>query len=208
AGWDKDRHLPVAETGVWEQIQAAHPKYIKWQTTPFPLYDEMADLIEGTYATGKGVIRGEHTPSSSDHSGSDHEDNTPFPIDPILVNPSTPSVSRPLSASQAGSSSALSRSRHSRTGKKSGSQAIEDMAASIKSLADAVSNDAPVPSPARKRSAIHMIEDDGQLSDDEQIKVIKMIRRDTSFADTILAIRKPNARTRYIKSELYPTEDL
>ncbi|KAG6806703.1 hypothetical protein H0H92_010312, partial [Tricholoma furcatifolium] len=178
AGWDKDRHLPVAETGVWEQIQAAHPKYIKWQTTPFPLYDEMADLIEGTYATGKGVIRGEHTPSSSDHSGSDHEDNTPFPIDPIQAI------------------------------LKSGSQAIEDMAASIKSLADAVSNDAPVPSPARKRSAIHMIEDDGQLSDDEQIKVIKMICRDTSFADTILAIRKPNARTRYIKSELYPTEDL
>lgn len=66
------------------QVLQAHPTLKKWRTTPFPLFDEMADLVEGTYATGAGVFRPgrDFTPdpdSSSD--GGAGEDDT---IDPLL----------------------------------------------------------------------------------------------------------------------------
>ena len=58
------------------------------------------------------------------------------------------------------------------------------------------------PSPECKKQAIHLIDDDGDLSEDEMIMTLKLIRRDTSFADTILALKKKTTRTKYIKSEL------
>jgi hypothetical protein len=95
-------------------------------------------------------------------------------------------------------------SRHSHW--KSGHQSIDGVASSINRLADVFSADTTVLSPARKWAAIHAIKDDGDLSDDE-LKVFKIIRRDTSFADTILAIRKQSAHTRFIKEELYGEAD-
>ena len=62
---------------------------------------------------------------------------------------------------------------------------------------------ATIASPACKHAAIHAIEDDGDLSDDEQIQVYKIIHCDTSFADTLLTIRKKEACIRFIMSELY-----
>ncbi|KAG6847438.1 hypothetical protein H0H93_008101 [Arthromyces matolae] len=229
-GWDEEKNLVTAAEDVWTALLTAHPSYEKWRTTSFPPFDEMADLIEGTYATGKGVVRPgrEQTPSDGSDSG---DEDLSF-IDPVLLadvpsqaaptSPPPPSISTtsssqptPMSSQASGSNSPSNslrtpapvgpRVRHSR--KVSGTQAIEGMATSINRLAEAVSNDAAVPSPIRKRQAIHLIEDDGDLSDDEQIKVIKIIRRDTSFADTILAIRKAESRTRYIKSELYPLDE-
>lgn len=81
--------------------------------------------------------------------------------------------------------------------------AIDSMASSVDRLAAAFANDGPVASPERKRQAIHAIEDDDDLSEDERIHAYQMIRKDTTFADTLLSIRKKKTRTRYIQSELY-----
>jgi hypothetical protein len=43
-------------------------------------------------------------------------------------------------------------------------------------------------SPERKRSAIQLLEDDGDLSDNEHIRAMKLICRDTSVADVLLAV--------------------
>jgi len=179
----------------------------------------MADLVEGTYATGKGAAHPGHdcTPSvaSSFSSGDDS------PIDPILCQTSAPPVSASTLASSAPAmlpapaptsgkcqaadsfkSTSGKQVRHAH--KKSGSQAIEDMASSIDWLASAVAVDAAVPSPACKRATIHAIEDDGNLSDNKQTQVFQIICKDTTFANTILAIHKKDAHTWFIKSELYP----
>lgn len=211
----------------------------------------MADLVEGTYATGAGVFRPgrDFTPdpdSSSD--GGAGEDDT---IDPVLqqgtresisfaaatpaISAPTPAVPTTMAATSAStttgatapspinattsqpSRNALSRKRdatesdeltstkrqrgHGR--KQSSSQAITGMASSIAQLATAVASDAVIASPQRKTAAIRAIEDDGDLSDHEQIAVFRVIRRDTAFADTILAISKKDTRTLFIKSELY-----
>jgi hypothetical protein len=45
----------------------AHPKQKKWRKTSFPLFDDIANFIKGTYATGKGVFQsGEPTSDSSE----------------------------------------------------------------------------------------------------------------------------------------------
>ncbi|KAF8240205.1 hypothetical protein L208DRAFT_1162019, partial [Tricholoma matsutake] len=47
-GWNAEKSLATAEDNVWEKLIELQ----KWKTTSFPLYDEMADLVKGTYATG------------------------------------------------------------------------------------------------------------------------------------------------------------
>jgi len=94
------------------------------------------------------------------------------------------------------------RPRNSHGRKQSSGHAIAGMASSIAQLASSFANDTVIPSPQRKRAAIHAIEDDGDLSENDMIKVFKIIRRDTTFADTLLAIRKKESRTRFIISEL------
>ena len=88
--------------------------------------------------------------------------------------------------------------------KPSGSQAMVDMASSIDRLASSVAgpNVTLASSPERKRAAIKLIEKDEDLSGDELTKTFKLIRRDTSFADTILAISDKSCHTQYIQSEL------
>jgi len=81
------------------------------------------------------------------------------------------------------------------------------MASSISQLADAFTADTAILSPAQKWAAIHAVEDDSDLSDDEQLKVFKVIHHDTGFANTILAICRGHAHTCFIKEELYGGDD-
>jgi hypothetical protein len=77
----------------------AHPKQKKWCKTAFPLFNDIADLIEGTYTTGRGVVQpGKPT---SDSSG-DKDDN----IDPTLSQP-LPSSITPASSNVAPSAPIL-----------------------------------------------------------------------------------------------------
>lgn len=87
--------------------------------------------------------------------------------------------------------------------KQSSGEAITGMASSIAKLASAFANDAVVLLPQCKRAVIHAIEYDGDLSENGQIEVYKIIHCDTTFADTLLAIRQKGSCTHFIKSELY-----
>lgn len=84
-----------------------------------------------------------------------------------------------------------------------------EMADAMRDLARSALGDAPDPSilsPARKRRAIERLEADDQLSDNEMIDAFKLIRRETSVADTYLAIGKVDRRTRFIQAELQAQE--
>lgn len=179
----------------------------------------MADLIEGTYTTGRGVF----CPGVSPSNSSEDEDDfinpallqllpssismsstaTVMPL-PIVATPAAVTgLSAPTIAMPSADTDKQSRNGH----RKSSSQAIDSMASSISRLADAFTADTDIPSPAWKWAAIHAVEDDGDLSDDEQLKVFNIICHDTGFADTILAIHKKHACTHFIKEELYDGDD-
>jgi hypothetical protein len=208
----------------------AHPKQKKWCKTAFPLFDDIADLIEGTYATGKGVVQPGEPTSDSSKDKDDNIDPTlsqllPSSITPASSNvaPSAPILATPVVATMTElavsamaastvastpSTDAVASSKRSRNGHwKSGSQAIDGVASSISRLADAFAADIITPSPAQKQAAIHAVEDDGDLSDEEQLRVFRVICHDTGFADTILAIRKKSTCTHFIKKELYGETD-
>ena len=46
---------------------------------------------------------------------------------------------------------------------------------------------------------INVIENNGDLSDNEQIQIFQVIRKDIAFADTLLSIHKEDDCTQFIK---------
>ena len=89
-----------------------------------------------------------------------------------------------------------------RTRKGNSHTAIDKMAASVSELATAFKNSGGETSPERRKAAIEMIENDDDLSENEQVQIFKVIRRDVAVADFIVGIRDKAKRTRYIQSEL------
>lgn len=53
-----------------------------------------------------------------------------------------------------------------------------------------------------RKAAIQKLEDDGDLSDNEQIQAFQLFRKDSTIAQSYLAIRKKETRTLYIQKEL------
>jgi hypothetical protein len=59
-----------------------------------------------------------------------------------------------------------------------------------------------LPSPERRRAAIKLLEEDDTLSDNDFCHALQLFRKNTSTADTFLAISKKARRTAYIQLEL------
>jgi hypothetical protein len=113
----------------------------------------------------------------------------------------TPSTSISSSKRQNTHNQSVSRSHSGR----SGTDAMFSVAGAIESLADrfAESNDpGNLTSPQRRSAAINLLEEDGDLSDNEQVQAIRLFSRHTTVADSYIAIKKKATRTRYIQSEL------
>jgi len=141
---------------------------------------------------GKGAVPGSTTPTLSSINP------TPTPATAIsvtMVHPST-FLSRKCPATEPEQLESVKRSKgwkHS---------AIDSMALSMDCLATAFANDSPVPSPEWKCQAIKVIEEDDDLSETECLHAYQIIRRDTTFADTVLSIGKKERHTHYIQCEL------
>ncbi len=79
---------------------------------------------------------------------------------------------------------------------------IHEVASSVRDLASAFKSSGGEASPVRRTAAIKLIEDDADLSEHELLKIFKVIRKDVTVADLILAMTNKAKRTRYIQSEL------
>lgn len=100
-GWDGAQNIVTADDDVWDRLiticptslrichglndfyPQAHPGLKKWRKSAFLLFDDMADLIEGTYATGARVFRPscDFTPGTG---GSAKDTDDKDMIDPLL----------------------------------------------------------------------------------------------------------------------------
>ena len=88
-------------------------------------------------------------------------------------------------------------------------QGMIEIASAVRNLSDGFSQANDNASPARRTRAIKLVQDDGYLSDDDELKVFDIIRRDSTFADTLLAINSVEKRERFVQYELkqaYPFE--
>lgn len=85
---------------------------------------------------------------------------------------------------------------------RSGTDAMFSVAGAIEALADRFADSGGATSPQRRRAAINQLEEDADLSENEQVQAIRLFSRQTAVADTYLAIGKRATRTRYIQSEI------
>ncbi|KAF8233942.1 hypothetical protein L208DRAFT_1034678, partial [Tricholoma matsutake] len=51
-GWDDTTKTVTAPNEILDKLFQKHPKLGKWRSKGFPLFDDMADLVDGTYAMG------------------------------------------------------------------------------------------------------------------------------------------------------------
>ena len=98
-GWDDDRKIVTAEDSVWElylQVHTffiyelhsnltaiqKHEKAVHWHSHPFPLYDNMAELLDGVIPTGAHAFSSEFGPTPDDEAAD--EESIPGNLDPVL----------------------------------------------------------------------------------------------------------------------------
>ena len=104
---------------------------------------------------------------------------------------------------------AITSSKSSRKGQKSGPAAIFALSESIESVASVISNPTlgtssqmQLTSPQRKTAAIRAIEENENLEDEEMIDVVDMIREKTDIADMYLALTKTSTRSAYLRKQI------
>ncbi|KAF7334826.1 Myb-like domain-containing protein [Mycena sanguinolenta] len=131
-GWDDVEKRVVVEDSVWDALLIVNPKLRKWRTTSFPLYDEIAALVDGAVATGeRAFLPTQPAPRASSPEWPDNlpDDDPPtdmddgFPLDPILKG--SGGRFEPTSASSQDQSSATATSQFSETPSASSSETDE-----------------------------------------------------------------------------------
>ncbi|OJA15742.1 hypothetical protein AZE42_05264 [Rhizopogon vesiculosus] len=202
-----------------------HKKAKIWRKKPFPLYDSIQILVEGIVATGESVFRvgmaavtdaintldnptdsgeenREETRMSDDSSTTDEDaDGSETPIK--RNNRKRPAAEMTPLVSLTSRKRPTSRSiRRSANGRDSGTDAMFLVAGAIEALADTFDQSGGVTSLECRRAAIRRLEEDDELSETEQVAAVRLFSRQTTIANSYLAIKKKSTRTRYIQSEL------
>ncbi|PPR06309.1 hypothetical protein CVT24_001089 [Panaeolus cyanescens] len=182
-GWDSERNMVTASESVWEALQTSHPKLFQWKKKGFSLYDDMDGLIRGSSATGGGSFQpGTDMPMVEDfeESSESEEENINSSSQPSQdIVPATPvAIShRKRSAVESVSSDSLSAKRaRGRNGKESAGHAIKEVASSLRAIGDAFTASSSSSTPHRRRKAAEIIQEDGDLSGDEEMKAFMLIR--------------------------------
>lgn len=52
-GWNEAMGMIIAEPPIWANIIISNPKVKKFRSRPFPLYNQLSALYDGSCATGK-----------------------------------------------------------------------------------------------------------------------------------------------------------
>ncbi|KAJ7760868.1 hypothetical protein DFH07DRAFT_957399 [Mycena maculata] len=235
-GWDDENKHVVVEDSVWDASLLINGKIRPWRFKGFPLFDEMADLVDGAVAMGEGAFQPGRAPSPDWPEELPSDD---FPLDPSLhgaggrVDVPSDEI-QDLDASRGGedsdmeveetipisrkriramsdtppSSSAAKHPRSDARGhgrKPSNGHALMAVSESLQGIAAALKADSTGPSsPQRKGAAIGLIVQMDEFTKEEKSQIFRLIRSDTGFADTFLAIPedKPEFRIDYLRAEL------
>ncbi|KAI0354583.1 hypothetical protein OH77DRAFT_469275 [Trametes cingulata] len=189
-GWNESEHLVTAPDDVWERYLE------KWRKTPFPLYADMSTLVEGTSATGEAAFRpGEDSPEEA----TDRDMSASPP-----PSPRTPQRKRAASPSFATTHRA-----RKRNGKLTAADSVSELVRAVGEIKDALAEPPEMPSlepsPKRRKDAILALAADATvaLTPCRKVKLIRCFRKDTSIADTYLALADDDVlRAGFLEEEL------
>ncbi|KAJ7101911.1 hypothetical protein C8R44DRAFT_887706 [Mycena epipterygia] len=232
-GWDDEGHHIVVEDDVWKGYIAAHPDVEKWRHKSFPLYDQMADLVDGGVATGGNSFVPGQTPRNTSFTldvdnvidpqlrgegGVFRAPDIPAeePIvwpatddkeeEPISTQPQMNSKKRTRASSDSSPGSSAGSGKRQRTDghgrKPSTGHAMMAVSESLKEVANALHDPGAPTSPQRKGAAIQVVQNLANLSRRNVIRVMQLIRSDTSVADTLLAITGDDLHEEFLLAEI------
>lgn len=205
-GWDPDQCLVTAPDDVWEPYLAAHPTAKPWRKTPFPLFDDMANLTGDSIATGSGAVRlgaaqGSQE-SNEDDSGTDSSSSS-------SSSESDAAEKTPAKRKAADELDARKGKKPKPRKRKSGVDGLFAMSHSVEKVADSLTSAlAPAlptiqPSPVRVSRAIAVVEKDGDLSDDDVISAAELFEKNTRKADVFLAFTNKERRNKWLLKQIH-----
>jgi hypothetical protein len=193
----------------------------KWRGTPFPLYDELADLVEGRLATGAAAFypAAAHSMSSgTSHNLGDLDDSTIDEDDddedsdsddtaPSSLANTPSSSSRKRSATELDSAVSQPPTKKVRKSKVTAAGAVLQVAGAMRDLGTAFSSSpsstSDVPSsPSRRTNAIRDLEKSNLLTPRRFIRVVRHIQKNTYVADVFLSLTDNSLRSSYLEAEL------
>jgi hypothetical protein len=83
--------------------------------------------------------------------------------------------------------------------RKRNSQAASEIALALEHVANSLN---VVGSPEVRRKAIKVLEDDGDFSENDEVKIMRIFTKDTAVAQTYIGVSKQSKRTKFIRSVL------
>ncbi|XP_006656971.2 uncharacterized protein LOC102701736 [Oryza brachyantha] len=119
-GWNDSLCMIVAEPAIWDRILQAHPKVKKFRSKPFPLFNQLALLYEGSVATGDLCFTStqEISYSSDQNMGMTHEVLSLDGLTNPFSNMGAPETSSTNMAKEAQESSTPNKEKEVDVGKK------------------------------------------------------------------------------------------
>ncbi|KAJ7710202.1 hypothetical protein B0H14DRAFT_3641068 [Mycena olivaceomarginata] len=216
-GWNDEAKHIVVDDATWDAYVRVNGKVRGWRFRGFPLYDELAQLVDGAVATGAGafnpgqvVARAPSPDWPEKLPEDDDDDDDSFPLDPVLKGPAgrsedysedgtvattSPVSSRRVRALSDPPSTDVKRRRtdgHGHGRKPSNGSALLAVSESLNGIAAAL-------------QTIKLIMQMAELGKEEKTQILRLIRADTGIADTFLAIEDDvEARIDYLRAELQP----
>ncbi|KAF6764367.1 hypothetical protein DFP72DRAFT_1059353 [Ephemerocybe angulata] len=206
-GWDNEKQIVTASDDVWDRWIAKNPKKKKWRTTAFPLYDDIGGIVDGTVATGSNAFRPSSTQSTEPETNTPEPPSSPPPSASYAPASSSSTITRKRSAIDLDSEDNTPGYTSSNQRKRAGAsttraQGMLEIASAVKDLSGSFSQSSENTTPVRRQRAIKLIQSDNLLSETDELRAFRLMRRDPSLADTLLAITPGTKRARYIQLEL------
>ncbi|KAJ3754549.1 hypothetical protein EV360DRAFT_86732 [Lentinula raphanica] len=209
-GWDDVEKRVIATEEVWQNLLNVKKlgKYKKWKTKSFPLYDEMAELVDGVIANGEFAFQGgdnaipqSDSQTSEGHNDADIEDEnggTSQESESLLahytkITASTQRSSATPTRSCSISCSSLKKS-HGHSSRTTGSQAMVEMTNALHDIADGIND-----TPRRQQTAVQLLQDDGDMSEEETIEAMCFLTDNTNVVNTFIGIKDKERRTKFIR---------
>ncbi|KAI3612942.1 hypothetical protein WG66_005490 [Moniliophthora roreri] len=183
-----------------------------WHKHNYPYWDDMLYINEGIMATGKGAFH----PALPDATFPEATEATAGASDTLQCPPTPqPSQSAPEQANEVtttkdnsqsdsdatslATTPAPSSQKCQRAPSDISEDAVQDVAAALYAMPLQFNAEA---TPQRRQKAVKLLEDDGELSDEEFTQACKLFGRDSGVVDMFTAISSKTRRTAYIQSEL------
>ncbi|KAJ7462980.1 hypothetical protein FB451DRAFT_1266486 [Mycena latifolia] len=224
-GWNEGLKLVTASDEIWqaylrgEWCMLKHPKSKRWWKSTFPLYNDIAYLVDGIVTTGAAAFHaGGTSQAQTETEGqmqtqSDDENTPQLPITPLppCCRPAASTQTLPddnLTASspvhprcrkRAASSSPNNEGCSSCQPCKRNADSTSEVTAALRQVAGSMK---VASSPEIRECVVKQLEDDGDFSEDDGADIMILFTDDSAIAQTYLASDKKDRRTAFLARSL------